>query len=354
MSFIKKDIIKKEHEEYFELISQENEIKEIFKKYLEKEKNEQLFKFQEQLKEIHLYLISDKIIESSLKKTLQLIVISNTSEMKIHKTNIKKQVLLINNIKKELNENYLLDDENIDLEGLKNKILEFLDIIKENLYKEQFQSFMKSKDFQKFTKNDGKRNSANLDDGNLLSVKRAPKKTKSTNFIFAKTDSKKIEKNETKTEKIFGISLKKLSKPIPDIIEAIMVHIENNYLEIVGLFRTPGNKKYIKLMTEIINNGETSFEKVIGVCESGKPHALCGLLKLFIRELPESFIPDNVLFEFLTYMEKNMLKADDVNNILTKLPSENYIVLKRFISLFVKIDNKKDSNLMNTENLGII
>jgi hypothetical protein len=52
-------------------------------------------------------------------------------------------------------------------------------------------------------------------------------------------DFKKIKKKVGK--KIFAVDLRRLEKPVPDIIERLIKYIEDEGLETIGLFRVPGN-----------------------------------------------------------------------------------------------------------------
>jgi RalA-binding protein 1 len=93
-----------------------------------------------------------------------------------------------------------------------------------------------------------------------------------------------------KKKEIFGVPLNKLETPIPEIIEKFMIYLEKNSLEQVGLFRVPGHLKSIKTMKELIDNGEPY--DVVFDSSKEKTNTICGLLKLFIREIPTSLIPD--------------------------------------------------------------
>jgi hypothetical protein len=91
-------------------------------------------------------------------------------------------------------------------------------------------------------------------------------------------------------KKIFGVDLKKLQTPLPEIILDMIEFIESDCLEKEGLFRISGHSKSMKLMKILIDEGK-DFDEVLNVCTTGKEYTICGLLKSFIIELPDSIIP---------------------------------------------------------------
>jgi len=96
---------------------------------------------------------------------------------------------------------------------------------------------------------------------------------------------------------VFGVPLVDLvtreGKNIPTIVQKIVEHVEEEGLDEEGIYRGNGNAKVMERL-------KCSFDKV-GSAEFTNLDiaAVAGLLKLFLREMPSSIIPDDMVPKFV-------------------------------------------------------
>lgn len=107
------------------------------------------------------------------------------------------------------------------------------------------------------------------------------------------------QKNST-YKKLFGVSLQDLQQQgltvngIPAIVGNIVEYLTKNGLTQEGLFRVNGNMKVVEQLRLKFESGVP-----VELREDGDVCAAASLLKLFLRELPESVIPSALRPRFL-------------------------------------------------------
>lgn len=160
----------------------------------------------------------------------------------------------------------------------------------------------------------------------------------------------------TKTN-IFGASLKVgICNPegqqiysVPPIISDTIEQLMNRGLKEEGIFRIGGSHATMNKYRERYDRGERvdlSAEKDI--------NNVSGLLKMYLRELPEHIFTDNLLPVF----DNALLDPAETDNIFTQLlpllPEVNLLILKDLFKLLDAIAKNSKINMMNSHNLGII
>lgn len=87
--------------------------------------------------------------------------------------------------------------------------------------------------------------------------------------------------------------------------------------------------------------------------ESVDPHSVCGLLKLFLRELPEPIVSPEICRPSIKEEGsfEQLVKAQD---ILNNLSSVRYSVLKMLIGHLIKVISKSYTNKMSIKNVSIV
>ncbi|KAL0231463.1 hypothetical protein GEMRC1_010867 [Eukaryota sp. GEM-RC1] len=103
--------------------------------------------------------------------------------------------------------------------------------------------------------------------------------------LFRKSSSR----NHKATQPIFGCKLSDLPPsqlPIPNVVQKCVEFIENNSLKTKGLFRVPGTVSNILDLKSRFDSGED-----VHFSTTTSPQDVCGLFKLFFRELGDPLIP---------------------------------------------------------------
>lgn len=159
------------------------------------------------------------------------------------------------------------------------------------------------------------------------------------------------------TNKTFGVSIDELLKrsegrEIPPIITSIVEYLTKHGLNQEGIFRISGNHKVVEsLKATYDRDGKANLDQV------GDVIAVAGLLKLFLRELPEPPIPQDMTADFIKIYQAH--KDDggglsDMKALLEKLPTSNYKLLKYLCRFLVTVSMSEENNKMSPTALSIV
>uniref|UniRef100_A0A7M5WIP2 Rho-GAP domain-containing protein n=1 Tax=Clytia hemisphaerica TaxID=252671 RepID=A0A7M5WIP2_9CNID len=155
---------------------------------------------------------------------------------------------------------------------------------------------------------------------------------------------------------VFGFNLAKtLAKEentIPVIVRKCVEEIEKRALEIVGIYRISGNarkKKHLRAQFEENSLAvDTSNEDEVDC------HVLAGILKDYLRELPNPLISDNM---YHNIYNKGCVKNKDQNNLLRELlkelPYTNRATLIYIMDHLKRVAAKSEVNKMTHQNLAV-
>ncbi|XP_070545204.1 protein FAM13A-like isoform X4 [Ptychodera flava] len=160
--------------------------------------------------------------------------------------------------------------------------------------------------------------------------------------------------------KIFGVPLEELCRKgrdgevhIPLIITKVVEFINNHGIGHEGIFRINGNARVVeRLKTSFDKSGDADLE------DAGDVMAVAGLLKLFLRELPDAVVPESLHLQFVSTQEK--YHADSVECLrrlkllVSQLPVENYSILKYIIKFLVNVCLHEETNKMSAHALSIV
>ncbi|KAK9374482.1 uncharacterized protein V1513DRAFT_400641 [Lipomyces chichibuensis] len=121
-----------------------------------------------------------------------------------------------------------------------------------------------------------------------------------------------------------------------------------------GIFRLSGSSTVIRALKERFNT-----DADVDLLEDGAHydvHAVAGLLKLYLRELPTNVLTDDLKVEFVQSVEiqNRQSRLDMLYILLRQLPPENFSLLKALSRFLIKIVENSDQNKMNIRNVGIV
>lgn len=156
----------------------------------------------------------------------------------------------------------------------------------------------------------------------------------------------------------FGVPLVDLharhpERVLPDICYKCISRLYRTNLTTEGLFRVPGNKNRMRAY-EI--QFDQNPDQDIKFSQGEDEHTVAGLLKLFLRELPEPPIP-HALYSSVLQLDKisdKNEKIDHLREIMHKLPEHNYFLLQCMCCLLQRITRFSHINMMKETNLAIV
>lgn len=183
-----------------------------------------------------------------------------------------------------------------------------------------------------------------------------------------KDDGKKLhklfgKKKENKNDKlIFGIPLEQAvalyhihgNFELPIVIYRCIEYIEfRKAEEDEGIYRLSGSASAIQALKEKFNTeGDVDIcsEKYVDV------NVVAGLLKLYLRELPDPILTIEYQKAFLKMIEvvDKEQKVHDLKALLSLLPVPNYVLLKALCAHLLRIVKNQEVNKMTLKNIGII
>jgi hypothetical protein len=142
-------------------------------------------------------------------------------------------------------------------------------------------------------------------------------------------------------------------RKVPLILPYLLDHLSRTWLTEPGLFRISGGHSEMQALKASFDF-ETKFPPLDPAENGGKvvnPHAVSGLIKMYLRELPDCLLTCELYDTWL-----NAAMTDDHNalpGIVRLLPAQNRAVLERLLSFLVLVEAQKEENHMTADNLAI-
>ncbi|KAK1786836.1 hypothetical protein P4O66_017220, partial [Electrophorus voltai] len=163
---------------------------------------------------------------------------------------------------------------------------------------------------------------------------------------------RKTETDKTTTH--FGVHIRALTNsisPVPVILEMMLTHVEMNGLYIEGIYRKSGSACKAKELHQLLDMS------LRDVCLENYPiHTVTGVIKSWLRELPEPLMTFSLYNDFLYAIDlpekSERLRA--VYRKLEDLPTSNFDTLERLIFHLVKVAKEESHNRMSANSLAIV
>ncbi|KAJ7460547.1 hypothetical protein FB451DRAFT_1269430 [Mycena latifolia] len=121
-----------------------------------------------------------------------------------------------------------------------------------------------------------------------------------------------------------------------------------------GIYRLSGSSAVIKNLKDRFNmEGDIDL---VGSDEYWDPHAIAGLLKSFLRELPASILTHNLHLRFLAVIDfvDPQERIRELSQLIAALPIANYSLLRALTAHLILIVQNASVNKMTMRNVGIV
>ncbi|XP_068593676.1 unconventional myosin-IXb isoform X2 [Cebidichthys violaceus] len=152
----------------------------------------------------------------------------------------------------------------------------------------------------------------------------------------------------------FGVQvcvLTSKANPVPKVVELLLMHVELNGLYTEGIYRKSGSTCRARELHQIL---QTDPE---GPCLDNYPiHTITGLVKRWLRELPDPLMTFSLYSDFLHAVELPE-KAERIRAVYQKideLPPANYNTLERLVFHLVRVAKEEEHNKMSPSSLAIV
>ncbi|KAL6489693.1 hypothetical protein MHYP_G00000380 [Metynnis hypsauchen] len=163
---------------------------------------------------------------------------------------------------------------------------------------------------------------------------------------------RKIESGKSTAH--FGVHVSSLTNnqtPVPVVMEMMLSYVELHGLYTEGIYRKSGSACKAKELHQLLETDPKSE------CLSNYPiHTVTGLIKCWLRELPEPLMTFSLYNDFL-YAVDLPEKSERLRAIYRKvedLPAPNYNMLERLIFHLVRVAKEEAHNRMSANSLAIV
>ncbi|XP_073833064.1 rho GTPase activating protein at 19D isoform X2 [Musca autumnalis] len=166
--------------------------------------------------------------------------------------------------------------------------------------------------------------------------------------------------SSAKTVGSIGVPLKtcpmsKNNEYVPTLVDVCTNIVETKGLEVVGIYRIPGNKAAISELSDQVNKCDFSWDRCNTDVRWEDVNVVSSLLKLFIRSLPDALLPSSFYDQFIEADKKvGMERLTELKMLLEALPRHSHETMKHLFRHLNRVSKHCDVNLMEPKNLAII
>jgi len=126
--------------------------------------------------------------------------------------------------------------------------------------------------------------------------------------------------------------------------------VEHKCNTVQGIFRLSGSQTHIQQLKKEFDRGDKVDLNTIE-----DPHVVAGLLKLYLRELPESIFPNDTYEKLIDAQQNQKEKlVQTFCSILEELAPPNKAVLRYILEILAYIESNSAINKMTSSNLSIV
>ncbi|XP_041072194.1 protein FAM13A isoform X2 [Carcharodon carcharias] len=155
--------------------------------------------------------------------------------------------------------------------------------------------------------------------------------------------------------KVFGVSLYDLQQQgqtidgVPIVIQHMVEYLQEYGLEQEGLFRVNGSVRVVERLKQVYDAGaKPNLVREADVC------SVASLLKLFLRELPDSLIVSRLHSQFMQLYQDHSGNQEELQWLLRQLPDVNYSLLKFLCHFLTQVAADHRTNRMTIYNLATV
>ncbi|KAI9478079.1 MAG: hypothetical protein EXX96DRAFT_504273 [Benjaminiella poitrasii] len=169
---------------------------------------------------------------------------------------------------------------------------------------------------------------------------------------------------ETRGEnQVFGIPLESAVSvsrvsdqyDLPAIVHRCLEYLEaKGALTEEGIYRLSGSAAKVKALKKRFNDfGDV---QLLEDKEDHDIHAIAGLLKMWLRELPENILTESLLGDFLQiiHLDDQQDRLRQIGRLVSLLPIANYTLLRSLCAHLIRVVEHSNKNKMTLQNISIV
>ncbi|XP_069585759.1 rho GTPase-activating protein 12 isoform X11 [Ranitomeya imitator] len=181
-------------------------------------------------------------------------------------------------------------------------------------------------------------------------------KTKLKKFLTRRPTMQAVREKGYIKDPVFGSSLASLCQrentTVPKFVKMCIDHIEQQGLDVDGLYRVSGNLAVIQKLRFAVTHDEkldlndSKWEDI---------HVITGALKMFFRELPEPLFTYSHFNDFVNAIKQEpKLRVQAVRDLIKQLPKPNQDTMQALFKHLKHVVETGEKNRMTFQSLAIV
>ncbi|XP_065334230.1 active breakpoint cluster region-related protein [Cloeon dipterum] len=162
-----------------------------------------------------------------------------------------------------------------------------------------------------------------------------------------------------KVSGLFGAKIQQVCKrqkrPVPFIITSCVREVERRGMDEVGIYRVSGSASDLSKLKKSFETNSYEAEQLLKEVDI---HSVTGILKLYLRELPEALFTDALypkLFEIINSSEMDASsKRQNLITMFRQLSSQNQQIVLFLLAHMSKVNQQEHVNKMSLHNLATV
>ncbi|CAB0036771.1 unnamed protein product [Trichogramma brassicae] len=159
-----------------------------------------------------------------------------------------------------------------------------------------------------------------------------------------------------KPQGLFGAKIqlvcKREKREVPFIITACVREVEKRGMAEVGLYRVSGSASDLAKLRKSFESNSYEAEQLLKEVDV---HSVTGVLKLYLREMPEALFTDALYPAFLDAFQTGELsRGNALRRVYDGLPQINKAVIDFLLSHLVRVNKNEAQNKMSLHNLATV
>ncbi|XP_067133285.1 active breakpoint cluster region-related protein [Centruroides vittatus] len=179
--------------------------------------------------------------------------------------------------------------------------------------------------------------------------------TISLKFVSAETILQRIP--SSKTVGLFGVKIEQVCKKekssVPFIITSCIREVERRGMNEIGIYRVSGSASDVQKLKKTFETNVYEAEQLLKEVDI---HTVTGLLKLYLRELPEALFTDHLypkFFSAFTFHDQDE-KRKQLLALFETLPQVNQAIILHLLDHLVRVNHHEANNKMSLHNLATV
>ncbi|XP_076654161.1 rho GTPase activating protein at 1A isoform X5 [Halictus rubicundus] len=159
-----------------------------------------------------------------------------------------------------------------------------------------------------------------------------------------------------KPQGLFGAKIQQVCKrekrDVPFIITACVREVERRGVGEVGLYRVSGSASDLTKLRKSFESNSYEAEQLLKEVDV---HSVTGVLKLYLREMPEALFTDALYPAFLEAFQTGELsKGAALRRVYDSLPAVNKAVIDFLLTHLIRVNKHEAQNKMSLHNLATV